>query len=174
MRNAQWFKLNMRFLNVEHLIYHRIDSVKTLSKIPLNDSVKNVLIYMINQYFPLGIPHLNLIENAENILKELGMRITSQDQERALTDQELTLLSNKYYSVILQRGSANQRKIIDSIDYLRSKEYIVREMRSIISSLRDDQDLQINPIDFFFKIGWIVVCVNLIETLNSFKVLLLH
>lgn len=143
-------RLNLMFVNARHLEYRKPDS----DQVP--NAVRKLLIHLIDQWFPVGIPHDIHLNRAINLLEILQRKIECGKMPRLKH-------SNKFYELIPHQGESARRPRFKTVDLCANKIEYVKRMKSAIDCLekfqRPGND---NPWECFL-VNWLQIDLRVVE-----------
>lgn len=158
-RNRDGFtRLNLLYTNARHLEHRKCES-------SLEKPVRRLLIHLIDQWFPLGIPEKRHLDRAKQLLKYLKSEI-SKRKIPALK------YSNKFYELIPHQGDNRRRLRFTDVEYCNSKVEYVERMESAIDCLENASGKRgINPLDHFIE-KWLRIELEVLKPEDSvYKIL---
>lgn len=131
-----FYQLEMEFINANHLVFGQPAS-------HLPETVKTLLMYLLDEYMPTGIPSMEEILRAENILHEI--------ERNLLENQQIdSNLSENFYQIIPQIGNPDRLEIINSRRMYRNKIVVLDCLRSALEAIYAGvRNTEMNPIDYF-------------------------
>lgn len=141
IREGKFTRLNLSYANADHLLYRT-----PLSKLPA--AIKYFLMYLIDQYFILGIPKVEHMDEAEGLVNSMKTKIKKK---------KIPMLShsNKFYELIPHQGFNHNRRRFKTIRFCNKKLQLVRQMRLVASKLNEASENACgkneNPLDFFVR-----------------------
>lgn len=151
-------RLNLMYVNARHL-----ETRKTESDLP--KPVRKLLIHIIDQWFPIGIPlelHLNRAIDLLECLK------------RKINEGKMPSLkhSNKFYELIPHQGDCRRRPRFKDIELCDNKIKYVETMKTAIDCLsKVDRNRRRNPLDCFIE-EWMRIELRVLEpNENAFEIL---
>lgn len=154
MRDGSFYRLEVECLNVEHLIYGQPDSY-------LLDSVKNLIMYLLDQYMPMGILSIKQVKMARATLEKIRIQLTRENDRDKF--KKLESLSEEFYQMIPHNGNSISLQIIDSEQKYNSKIEILKRLRSAIKSLKAGRKRPYtNPTDYFTR-QWLRTKLDVVD-----------
>lgn len=141
-RNKYGFtRLNLKYVNARHLEYRKPDS-------DLEDSVRKLLIHLIDQWFPLGLPEQRHLDRALHLLECLKKEIVKGNVPAIKH-------SNKFYALIPHQGDNRRRQRFRDVEYCDGKIEYVKRMKDAIECLEKAENKRhTNPLDYFIE-NWL-------------------
>lgn len=126
---------HIKFINAKHLNFNRPES-----HLPI--PVRRLLMFLLDEYMPTGILHIDQINSAEDILNEIHQNLLrNQAVQRNL--------SKAFYELIPQNGDCRRLEIITTPRLYRNKIEVVSSLRSAVESIYAALETENNPIDYF-------------------------
>ncbi|XP_055326600.1 uncharacterized protein LOC129580314 [Sitodiplosis mosellana] len=123
-RNTYGFtRLNLMYANARHLECRKAESA-------LEKPVRKLLIHLIDQWFPLGIPQLLHLNRAVDLLECLKKKIGENKMPHSK-------YSNKFYALIPHQGDNQRRERFKTIEHCDNKIKYVNKMQSAIECLTE-------------------------------------
>lgn len=131
-------RINLMYVNARHLEYRKSESNSP-------KAVRKLLIHIIDQYFPVGIPQDIHLDRATNLLERLKRKITAGKVPKLKH-------SNKFYEMIPHLGDPRRRPRFKDTETCDNKLKYVDEMRSAVKCFEKcDGKRDINPLDYFME-----------------------
>lgn len=161
LKERKFTRLHITYANADHLIYRTPSS-------NLPAAIKYFLMFLIDQYFVLGIPKVEHLDEAELLLNSIKNKIkTGKIPE--------LIYSNKFYELIPHQGDNQNRKRFRTNRFCNKKLSLIRKMRLIASKLNEASDSAChnnkNPIDVFLQ-DWLNIEVRMVNPKSDvFRVL---
>lgn len=142
-------RVNLMFVNARHLEYRREDT-----RLPA--PVRKLLIHLIDQWFPIGIPHETHLDRANNLIEILQQRI-ARGKIPSLKH------SNKFYALIPHQGDVRRRPRFKDVAFCKAKRDYVKRMQSAVECFSMSQKYpDENPLDYFLE-NWLEIDMRVLE-----------
>lgn len=138
------------YCNARHLECRKSES-------ELEKPVRKLLIHLIDQWFPLGIPQSRHLLRAVHLLDCL---------KRKINDGKVPELqhSNKFYALIPHVGDNQRRQRFKTIEHCDNKIVFVNKMISAVECLEvADNKRNTNPLDYFIE-NWLRIELHVLES----------
>lgn len=143
-------RLNLLFVNARHLEHRKAES----TQIP--KAVRKLLIHLIDQWFPIGIPHEIHLNRAVDLL-EIMLRKIEIGKIPSLKH------SNKFYELIPHQGDSMRRPRFKTAELCASKIDYVKRMKSAIDCFEKAQQyVNENPLEYFLE-NWLEIDMRMVE-----------
>lgn len=143
-------RLNLMYANARHLEYKKPES-------KLQKPVRRLLIHLIDQWFPLGIPQTRHLDRAKCLLECIKKRI----QVKKVPNLKH---SNKFYALIPHQGDNRRRLRFKTTEQCENKIVYVDRMISAIECLTEaDEQRRKNPLDYFID-KWLDVDLKVLTS----------
>lgn len=150
--NCGFYKMSIAYLNARHYMFDQTDS-------ELQPDVKNFLLYLIDEYMPLGILDMKEIANAEQLLTEIYEMIKMMEfhelqsefhKPHLLNDVcSYRSLSDQFYRMIPHAGGDQRRPLINNYKIWNAKYELLIQMKSALNVLHEAHGNTFNPLDYF-------------------------
>lgn len=126
-------------------------------------AVSKFITYLIDEYFPLGIPTANHLVQAKRLLLTMKNWI---DQNKNCVPLNL---SNRFYEMMPHKGVENRRPAFN-IDVFNMKYPYVERMTNTLEALTNARNSdEENPIDHFLR-NWLRAEISVVDsTTNDYK-----
>lgn len=145
-------RLNLLYVNARHLENRK-------PKSNLAKPVRKLIIHLIDLWFPLGLPMIEHLDRAFNLLDIVKEKITRGKVPKLE-------YSNKFYALIPHQGDDRRRPRFRDVDYCDNKIEYVNKMKSAITCLVDAiSKRNTNPLDYFIE-NWMRVELNELNNEN--------
>lgn len=150
-RNKYGFtRLNLMYANARHMECRKAES-------ELEKPVRKLLIHLIDQWFPLGIPQELHLNRAINLLECMKKKISEGKVPRLKH-------SEKFYALIPHQGDNRRRERFKTIEHCNNKIKYVNRMQSAIECLSEAERMRRkNPLDYFIE-EWLKIELNVLKT----------
>lgn len=143
-------RVNLMFVNARHLENRKAE----LTNLP--KAVRKLLIHLIDQWFPVGIPHEIHLNRAINLLEILSRKI-AYEKIPSLKH------SNKFYELIPHQGDPCRRPRFKDVEFCKSKLNYVARMQSAVDCFERSQKFpNENPLDYFLN-EWLEIDLHVLE-----------
>lgn len=145
-------RLNLKYINARHLECRK-------SECKMEKPVRKLLIHLIDQWFPLGIPQLIHLDRSIDLLQCIRQKIIGDEVPHLK-------YSNKFYALIPHQGDNRRRRRFDTVEYCDSKIGFVNKMKSAIECLdkaEERHNKNINPLDYFIE-NWLEIELKALDT----------
>lgn len=138
------------YVNARHLEYRKAEAAH------LPKAVRKLLIHLIDQWFPIGIPDEIHLDRAINLLEIMTRKI-----ENGITPS--LRHSNKFYELIPHQGDSARRPRFTTAELCANKINYVSRMKSAIDCfVRARAFPNDNPLEFFLE-DWLEIDMRVVE-----------
>lgn len=138
-KSEGFYRLKVNFLNTQHMMHQQPES-------QLAAPVKDLLMFLLDEYFPMGLNSIDQLNVAEEKLKEIRMVLSIGNK---VDIAEMIA----WYEMVPHSGNECRLQAIDSIQKCDSKLGMLIRFRSLIESLLAGRESSLNPIDYFLRYG---------------------
>lgn len=150
--------LETQYLNARHLMAGRC-----ASRMPRE--VLDFFLFLIDEYFPLGIPCLEVLVYVQKTLL-FKIALTEEDDEPDLFER----LSEEFFELVPHKGNYRRRPIFNAVR-CNSKAAYVNIMASVLKALMAARASEIeNPIDGFVR-QWIQTKLSVLQDDTEYRTL---
>lgn len=143
-------RLNLMYANARHMECRKAQS-------ELERPVRRLLIHLIDQWFPLGIPQELHLNRAVHLLECMKKKIARGKVPRLKH-------SEKFYALIPHQGDNRRRERFKTVEQCDKKIKYVNRMQSAIECLSEAETIRRkNPLDYFIE-EWLKIELDVLET----------
>lgn len=143
-------RVNLMFVNARHLENRKAE----ITQLPR--AVRKLLIHLIDQWFPVGIPQEIHMDRAINLLEILKRKIEAGKIPNLKH-------SNKFYELIPHQGDCCRRPRLKTVELCDNKMNYIQRMKSAIDCFETSQKYpNDNPLEYFLE-NWLEIDLRVLS-----------